>query len=610
MSKTQNTSLRSQIGKVAAACSLIAIAGFYVPLFSLKSILGELPLCVTDMYSVGPNRGGVYIAAICSIVLIICTIIQFFKSYGLLSLLSAFVASFPLYIVFEAQEGENGSLVDLKVGFLIALVATVVLLICSLMQYVDYIRSMRHPGRVAIIGLLMLVFPFIARLLPYSFVYVLAMVLAMFAIPAGILMLVSALLGAIFSRNRRKRDDTAAADQTVQADNVADTSNVENVGNITAGPDTITDTPKTGSGTGISGKVATGIAIVILFVLAGIFWAKREKSPFVGTWRLYEESKTPEGYVDAVYKYTLRLDFNDASVKNGETERVLGIIYAIEDCAGYAAETEDIIMEAKTRGNTAYIKYRHQETGEIWSATLTYDKEKDAVTFVNGEMLEKGPGTPPDDAPVYASDFEGRIFYTEPDCATLLRVDLDPNYVFVTDGESEASENETDEALNADADAAHATEETVQDDTDDSAGQVELSDRIFYAEYSEGTDMQLKCRFKETGEVIELVDNEGNSPLLSYGICWAWPTSDGSGALIVSGDGGTDTVFYKLIKVDADNRLEVLDDCSGFTFNYIMQNSLNAESPSIERVEDKIVVKLAGENGDETHYYDMSGNRL
>lgn len=606
MSKTQNTSLRSIVGKIAAISSLIAIAEYYVPIFSVKSLLGEVSLCVTNMYSLGPNQGGIMMSVICSIVLIVCAIVQFFKSSGLLSLLSAFFVSFPLYLVSKAQEGEYGSSVSLKVGFVIALLATVVLLICSLIQYMDYIRSMRHPGRMAIIGLLILVFPCITLWLPYALIYI----LASFAIPAGILMLVSALLGAIFSRNRRKRDDAAAADKTVQADNVADTSNVADVGNITAESDSVTDTPKTGSGTGISGKVAAGIAIVILFVLAGIFWAKREKSPFVGTWRLYEESKTPEGYVDAVYKYTLRLDFNDASVKNGETERVLGIIYAIEDCAGYAAETEDIIIEAKTRGNTAYIKYRHQETGEIWSATLTYDKEKDAVTFVNGEMLEKGPGTPPDDAPVYASDFEGRIFYTEPDCATLLRVDLDPNYVFVTDGESEASENETDEALNADADAAHATEETVQDDTDDSAGQVELSDRIFYAEYSEGTDMQLKCRFKETGEVIELVDNEGNSPLLSYGICWAWPTSDGSGALIVSGDGGTDTVFYKLIKVDADNRLEVLDDCSGFTFNYIMQNSLNAESPSIERVEDKIVVKLAGENGDETHYYDMSGNRL
>lgn len=73
------------------------------------------------------------------------------------------------------------------------------------------------------------------------------------------------------------------------------------------------------------------------------------------------------------------------------------------------------------------MEYIHDETGERWSAKLALNPTDKSLTFLKGEMLERGPGSlDENDTTVYASDFEGRVFYHEPDSAVLKFIDANP----------------------------------------------------------------------------------------------------------------------------------------------------------------------------------------
>lgn len=628
MNVNPDTSSRHTTGTIAAYTSIIAIAEYYVPFVSFDIFLGNITWRVTDMFGGASNSGGVVLAVICSVILLVSAIVQCFKSSALLTFLSAICTSSPLFFVLAMSDDGGNVAPSLEIGFIIAFLSTAVLAICCLIQYIYYIRSMRHPWRVALIGLSLIVFYGIFIVVSHDNEYVeILLILTMWAVPVGVFILISALLGAIFSTERKAAvkipeeagpgEDACSSNAPCEKGTGGLPLNVLEVGDAANAPDAVSVPAKEGNGKSwpVSRKIGVGIVAIValLALVAGIFIASRDNdTPFVGTWQLHSESKTPEGYVDCVYDYTLWLDFNDASVTCGDTARVLGIIYACEDCAGYCAATEDIITAAKTDGNTAYIKYRHEETGEIWSATLTYDPKTASVTFVNGEMLEKGPGTPPDDAPVYASDFEGRIFYVEPDSVTLSYVSNDPNHVFMTEEDSADNGIGASGAFGADDNAACA-EETMQEEAGGQTGQFELADRIFYCAFSQVDGTQLKCRFKATGEEIVVVNEDGECPLIGVDIYDAWPTTDGSGMLIVSDSRGVDLISYSLIKVDAENRVTLLDECTGLNPGSTLvspEQDVNEVMPSIERDGDKIIVRLAGEHCDETHYYDMDGNRL
>lgn len=596
----QNVSTKKVVSMVAAIFSMVAIMEYFIP-FAKVWFFETVELSVYQMFN---NGTGKVVACVGTVILLANAIVQFLKPKAWMSLVSAVFTSMPIVFVMDEKFLHS---VDKGPGFYLAVFSTIVLTVCWLIEYILYLPTIKNPGRMAIIGAVFtaigIVLPFIAPVLTLLAVPV--------ALPIGLALLFTAFMGFLFSKRKKENSlSTASGDtETVTADGGETEISSPQDSNCS---DNCSDNGETGSygdsdGPWYStskGKAIIGAAaVIVVAVICWLLMSGSKKGPFVGTWQLHNEVKADEGFVEAVYDYTLRLDFYASTVNYGDTARVLGLICSHEDAGGNDITAEEVITEADIDGNTARIKYRHQETGELWSATLVYNPEDKSVMFINGEMLEKGPYSSADDSPQYDSDFEGRVFYIEPDKETLPFVSDDPNHVFSPEGDAQS------DTPDADGDTAGA-EETPQEDDGSNDDGIALADRTIYMDYVEGKGNVLMCRFKASGEVTKIYEAGEDEPA-PLGIENAWLTADGKGVLVVTWDGGTDFTYMHLIKIDANNKAELIDSSEGVNPNSISigpENITDDMVPSITRESDRIKVRLAGEQSDETHYYDMNGN--
>ena len=134
--------------------------------------------------------------------------------------------------------------------------------------------------------------------------------------------------------------------------------------------------------------------ILTIFALLLFASCSNSRDAFVGTWAVCDTLFTPEGYEDAYYTYELRLDFaHPGSVKCDILDQPAdGVLYAYEDMAVCVGESYEPITLVEVAGDTAFVEYIHDETGERWSAKLTLNPADKSLTFIKGKMLERGPG--------------------------------------------------------------------------------------------------------------------------------------------------------------------------------------------------------------------------
>ncbi|MGM9693189.1 MAG: hypothetical protein ACI3X6_08260 [Alloprevotella sp.] len=130
-------------------------------------------------------------------------------------------------------------------------------------------------------------------------------------------------------------------------------------------------------------NILTIFALLLLF--AG---CSNSRDTFVGTWANSYMTFTPEGYVDAQYIYELRLDFaHPGSVKCDQLNQPAdGVLYAYEDMAVCSGEVYEPITLVEVEGDTAFVEYIHNETGERWSAKLAFNPADNRVETIDCTM--------------------------------------------------------------------------------------------------------------------------------------------------------------------------------------------------------------------------------
>lgn len=346
--------------------------------------------------------------------------------------------------------------------------------------------------------------------------------------------------------------------------------------------------------------------ITLLLLFAG---CSSSRDAFVGTWAVCDTLFTPEGYEDAYFKYELRLDFaHPGSVKCDRLDQPAdGVLYAYEDMAVCLGESYEPITLVEVVGDTALVEYIHDETGERWSAKLALNPADKSLTFLKGKMLERGPGSLDEtDTTVYASDFEGRVFYFEPDSAVLQFIADNPDTTTVgtpaacADGDGEAVET-AEEETEAAAETGGNTE-------------VELADRTIYAAADECGSPQLFCRFKSGGAPLCLTDGDGES-LIGIGYVEdMWKCSDGKSALYILCERGTEFMTLSLMKITADNRVETIDSTMGITHDNPIVGAENITDDMIPKIytgcDEVTVYEPKGEAPARTAVYDLDGNKI
>ncbi len=132
---------------------------------------------------------------------------------------------------------------------------------------------------------------------------------------------------------------------------------------------------------------------------------------FKGRW---EHSVSDE---ESVEEYVLLLDPAGKNVNFDGYEGAAGVIRSHVDLGGFEGTTSAEIIEFEARGNTAHIKYRHAETGEIHRAELTLDPAGEELRWEYRGLYKTGANTPKEYA---ASDFENPM-YLEPNDAKLTK---------------------------------------------------------------------------------------------------------------------------------------------------------------------------------------------
>ena len=349
--------------------------------------------------------------------------------------------------------------------------------------------------------------------------------------------------------------------------------------------------------------------ILTIFALLLFAGCSNSRDAFVGTWAVCDTLFTPEGYEDAYYKYELRLDFaHPGSVKCDILDQPAdGVLYAYEDMGVCVGESYEPITLDEVAGDTAFVEYIHDETGERWSAKLALNPADKSLTFIKGKMLERGPGSlDENDTTVYESDFEGQVSYFEPDSAVLKFIDANPATTTVgndaADGDDGSDAGETAEK---EAEAAGETGSNTE---------VELADRTIYVAVDEAGSPQLFCRFKSGGAPLSLTDGDGES-LIGIGFVEdIWKCSDGKSALYILCERGTEFMTLSLMKITADNRVETIDSTMGITPDNPIVGAENITDDMIPKIytgcDEVTVYEPKGEAPARTAVYDLDGNKI
>lgn len=299
---------------------------------------------------------------------------------------------------------------------------------------------------------------------------------------------------------------------------------------------------------------------------------------FKGTWHFsYFETEGPDAGLGS--EYTLWLDPDEKTVGQGCYNNVIGVIKSRQLDNIYDGTTFAEITEFTLEGDSAQIKYRHKETGEIWKATLTLNTDGNVIRWIGGEMYKSGPNSPKE---LIASDAENPLYF-EPSDAELTKISDSPNFKEIK-GESIVCE---------------------------------LPDRIFYREEVSDYDdkeqewiihNQLRCQITAQGldkSVYETTYSWGGIDLSSISDVWAYP--DNKGMLFVVWEGGTEFQTFQLYRTDGISNAELLDTVDGPRDNPERDLS-NDDIPSVTKVGNTIEVH--DPNTNQTRKYDLRGDKL
>ncbi|NPD91469.1 hypothetical protein [Xylanibacter muris] len=184
-------SFKRNVAIVAAVVSALAVSVYYLPFVSVMNIWGvEFELSVFKMFD---NGTGKVLSVLGTVVLLVNTVVQTSKPKAWLVFVCALLTVLPVLMV---NDDNMFIRVHCYVGYYLAIFVTIALFVCWLIEYVIYIRHMKHAGIMAIVGaafvILGIVGVYIYR--PLTILY-----LVIFE-PLGFCMLFTALLGKIFSK--------------------------------------------------------------------------------------------------------------------------------------------------------------------------------------------------------------------------------------------------------------------------------------------------------------------------------------------------------------------------------------------------------------------------
>lgn len=160
------------------------------------------------------------------------------------------------------------------------------------------------------------------------------------------------------------------------------------------------------------------IHVAILLAAFTLNSCSDNSAKFKGTWEYsYSDDEQVEDYI-------LWLDPKGKSVNQRGFKDVIGVIQSHLDCGGNDATNIAEIIEFDADGNSADIKYRHSETGEIFKAKLTLDPSGENLQWEFAGLYKTGANAPKEDN---ISPSEGPS-YIEPSNTLLSKSSDSPNY--------------------------------------------------------------------------------------------------------------------------------------------------------------------------------------
>ena len=302
---------------------------------------------------------------------------------------------------------------------------------------------------------------------------------------------------------------------------------------------------------------------------------RKEEHPFKGHWTAYVSNADDDGG----NKCFVRLDFYDNTVCADGFENVAGVLSIAEDRAIYKPITADVIKRAEVVGeNEARIEYVQQSSGQLWSATLTYDPESRSISFANGKMLSSGhdKNAAPAKMP-YSFD---------PSSITFEHVSDKPNFKQIP-GYNRV---------------------------------LELPDRVYYRSIiADETiappfgEVQLRCYYPETDRDINITNELGESPLSSKfmaNIIDCWPLPGEPGLMLILWTSTERYQEYTLYRIGERNVFRDIDYVTGRRpSRYVMDEKVDSmEISSIIRNGKR--VRVYDPASREVRVYDLAGHLI
>ncbi len=357
---------------ISATVSIIAIMEYYVPFATLVMGLSDLytgarQYAVYEMFSNGTGKA---LSIFATVLLLINSVVQFFKPKAWLNFACAIFTALPILIV---SNGDLARDINKEIGYTAAWLFSLILFAAWAIQYFYYIQNLRNVKRMAIAGGVLLALGLILPLL-LSFLTIPALVVM---IPCALCLLLTALLGAIFSS---KRNATETVDETT-TDKSADNDGGDE-------PLTITKKIKKNKIWVICGGAATILIITAIYVKPLLF------PPHYDTWyvcnytKLYkttegQEVMTDLGYGQPVALIRVHEDSIWATVQYSDRKDGLSYVgfVRLEDLTSedpyapteYKIDTSEV--ETDKQEEYPELKEHQDEVEDDWDATTSIDWE-------------------------------------------------------------------------------------------------------------------------------------------------------------------------------------------------------------------------------------------
>ncbi len=204
-----NLSLKRVASLIGAAVSLLAISTFFMTFAKLSITVGDILIQGRDyaVYQMYPNGTGKVMTIIGTFVLLANALLQYLKPKAWLNFVSALVVLLPIMMIRVTEV----HVYEEKIGWWVSIFLGLILLFCWAVEYVYYIRSVKRVWPTAVWGgsLVILAIILFIAFKTYSVPFII------FLFPIGICLLLTALLGLIFSKERHKKTEFEPVEEEV-----------------------------------------------------------------------------------------------------------------------------------------------------------------------------------------------------------------------------------------------------------------------------------------------------------------------------------------------------------------------------------------------------------